>query len=617
MKKTYLPCLLFVIALVFIFPRDFYNDLSDKTTLVDNGWKWALHFFSAHFERYHWGKDVIYTYGPLGILSARSFPFSLWFLQFAFDIYIGFNLFVVFRILLKQYSNLMACIYGIGLLVSLWEVNWLLQLSNVLLLILLYKDSARHRVAYIIAINIALLLFIKLNTLWSVAFILPTLVYLLISTRKYSTLLGSLILMLGASMLIGSLTHVSYVSYFQTSLDTVAYYTHSMYYFTTAYRGVFYIGVVFSVVLILLLAYLSIRSLAAKRIAEVLLFANIFILYFILFKQGFTRFDREHFNQYLCLTPLVVFCLYLVTPDIRNIVGGFWAITMLAVLGICGVRFIKGYQGNIPVFTFKPAPLFNYTKQLVFAMGQQQPENLSSGGSYDYYINQCINQKTNSNDNWHNRPAFQSIVTVSRHLDSINTAYYSGADAPDTIFYDGAGVDDRNPFWDDPLCKWTIWSRYQYAGNAADQQLLLTKRQVPLQWKRVLLLDTTVSFGQALNIPAHQEGVVVFNAAVNYSSVGKLQTFLFQPPATTVKIHLNDAIADTLAPFRFIPPLHNNEDLMAGAYALPGDASLFQHLTTDFNHVGANVKSVTFLTDRLSGVDNKIKVKLYLVQAQL
>lgn len=103
------------------------------------------------------------------------------------------------------------------------------------------------------------------------------------------------------------------------------------------------------------------------------------------------------------------------------------------------------------------------------------------------------------------------------------------------------------------------------------------------------------------------------NAELKLKTLGKLKASLFQPPATTVKLHLTDVAADTLAPFRFIPPLHNNQDLLAGIYGPPADTALFRQLMSGFNTVKPNVRSLEFLTDQPSGVVDKIRVKLYFV----
>jgi len=611
--KKVIPVLLFIGALLVIFPPYFYNELSNPRAMVDNGWQWALHFFASNFDRYHWGRDVIYTYGPLGVLSTRTIPKSMWLVQFLFDGYLLFNLSTIFNIVLRQYGRRAACLYALALLTSMWEVNWLLQISNVMLLILICQNPKRHRLSYIIALNIALLLFIKLNTLLSVVFVLGTLLYLLAMQRKFKSIAGSGLLLLATIAVIAHFTQVSFKPYFATSMDTVAYYTYSMYYFSESYRNVLYAGLLFSTVFAgfcLSIFYRQVRR--YKKMSEIILLGNIALLYFILFKQGFTRFDRDHFTQYFCLLPFVIICLYLLVPAMRKATAVFLTAAVLGVIGLGGMIMAKGYDHNTPLFSLRTIPVVHYGAQLVKIAGQ--PARLyTNGASYDYYANQCINQSHNNNGNWHNRPAFQSIVTVSSYIDSINAAYYMGATAPDTIFYDGQSVDNRNALWDDPICKWVLFSKYQYAGFAADNQLLLTQRPQPLRWKRTLVLDTVIGFNQALRLPQLEGGVLVMNAELKLKHLGKLKASLFQPPATTVKLHLTDVAGDTLAPFRFIPPLHNNQDLLAGVYGSSADTALFRQLMDDFSAVKPNVRSLEFLTDQRSGVEDKIRIKLYFV----
>jgi hypothetical protein len=229
-------------------------------------------------------------------------------------------------------------------------------------------------------------------------------------------------------------------------------------------------------------------------------------------------------------------------------------------------------------------------------------------------MSQCINASRNSNLNWHNRPAFQSMVAVSSRLDALNADYYLGPNAPDTIFYDNATTDDRNSLWDDPQCKWVIFKKYQYLHSDTLNQLVLVKRERERPLTDSLLLDTTLLLNQTLVIPRQMKGIIVMNAQVNYTFIGKLRALMYQPPHISVKARAVDSSADTINTFRYIPPLHNNQALPANFYVSQRDITLSKSLFTDLCKVTPNLKSLTFTSDFAWGIEDRIQVKLYVVK---
>lgn len=337
---------------------------------------------------------------------------------------------------------------------------------------------------------------------------------------------------------------------------------------------------------------------------------------FLLFRQGFTRFDRAHYNQFLCLFPLVLYCLYAITPLHKKMWGFLTVASLAGSLVLSAFVYFKNYSGNIPLFS-GPAPLKTYFTQL-FKGSQKAVIHPApgDGGSYDYYSNQCIIQKSNGNPNWHNRPAFQSIVAVSPYLDSLNAAYYSGGAAPDTIFYDNLTTDNRNPLWEDPQCKWVMLANYRYRYTDSLRQLVLTRRIVPLSVSHLLLSDTIVRPGQAIHVPRVEKGIVTISAHVDNTVLGSLRALVFQPPH--IDLVLKKPGDSIIGAFRYIVPLYNDRKLLL-SYSLPGMAEsvlgyqnqLSRDLFLDFNSIKPNVESFLFQTDMPAGVKSGIRVRLY------
>lgn len=102
--KTIVPALL----VLLIFNVQFINypallDSGDPIHGLDPSWQIMLTHALKH--KMVWGKDIVYTYGPLGFLETRvAYGISpIWLLLF--DGFVLINLFSIFRSYIQQSSN--------------------------------------------------------------------------------------------------------------------------------------------------------------------------------------------------------------------------------------------------------------------------------------------------------------------------------------------------------------------------------------------------------------------------------------------------------------------------------------------------------------------------------
>ena len=617
-KKHFGAILLFIAAIVVIFPRLFVNDCSSSSA-IDNGWSWALEFFINHKQTYRWGKDVLYTYGPLSFLSSRSIPSEYYTLQFLYDIYIVGTYVSLFTIIYRTTSSLASkTLFSISLLFAMWEISFLMEVFNILSISLILIHKRHYWLSYMILLNTVLSFYIKLNTFLPSIFSLILLCVLLANRGKYTLLFLLLVSFSLLNLFLLQSLNVSLSDYVITAADTVKFYSYSQYGFNPAYKPVLWYGIAITMSALALPWWFAISRFGFRNnIFKALLACNTALLILLLFKQGFTRLDRGHYNQFLCLLPLALYCIYHICVPYRRCVVPLIIVSIVSNLFFSTVVLLKHYEGNTPLFT-DTKPLKTYFSQLVASHRNEQTRpNNSGNGSYDYYSNQCINQKSNSNLRWHNRPAFQSIVAVSPYLDSLNYAYYLGTEAPDTIYYTNMTVDDRNPLWDDPQCKWAIFSNYQYSYTDNIQQLVLTHRVAPLQFADNLLLDTTIAPGQLLELPC-SPGVITMRAHIDYTILGNIRTTLFQPPHIILLLKHNNLEKSKLETYRYTPALFNDKSLILN-YSLSDADTLnsvkqiekTRELLLHFNSIHPNIQSVAFQTDMPSGTSKSIRIRLY------
>lgn len=612
--------LLFCTSVFIIFPRFFYVDLSQGESKIDNGWMWALNFFFTHNDKYQWGKDVVYTYGPLGFLSTRSIPHGYWFAQFIFDLYIAAQYIHVFILLIKTNKPVKNIVlFSAVLLIGMWEPNVLLCINMILVLTIIESEKKYYRLSYIITLNSIMLFYIKLNTLPIILICTAALWIILLHQKKHRLLCYNIILFLAFHFLLNYDLNISFAHYISSAFDTVLYYSASMYAFNPAYRSVFYVAILLVWTAFLFEVYISIfRLLPSKQFIKLLLIVATGLMILLLYKEGFTRLDRAHYNQFLCFFPLVIYCLYTLLPVYKKLLSVFILVSIFITLGFSGIVVIKKYPDNIPLLSAS-MPLKTYISQLAGLIAEKPVANTSgfSGKSYDYYSNQCINQMYNSNTNWHSRPAFQAIAAVSPYLDSMNALFYTGKNAPDTIFYDNLTTDNRNSLWDDPQCKWSLFKNYSYSRTDQFGQLVLTKRYIPLERITQPLVDTFIKTNQVLQLPVVTNGMIALNANVTNTLFGSIRSIVFHPPHVSIIVQYTDSAQAMPDTFRYIVPLFNGRDLLVG-YGLqkqrstshPNSNESAKTLFTNFNNTHSNVKSITFSTDMPSGIQSDIHIRL-------
>jgi hypothetical protein len=602
-KRT--TTILFIVALLIASPR-FFASWPDSHS-IDSGWAWALYFFSEHGDKYQWGTDIIYTFGPLGVFYTRVFPHSWWVYQLLFDAYTIANIVLVFIVVRRLSENrTVVYLFILALAASAWEINFLLQLCSLYFLIALYRQHASTVLPILIAVNSGLLLYNKLNTVAFTAVLIPSLLAVLLLQKRFITALLSLLCFGAVNMVLLSIFNISFKGYFGTSLDTIQYFTYAMYFSLPAYNKAIYASLVFPASVIIAVAITSLTGLLQRHWQKIIVSACIFVLFYILFKQGYTRFDSGHFSQYFNYLPLLL-CAILFFEPLFLKPGKFVVLAACAgsvmITALIYVRWQKFYTG-----LDKP-PVIHYIKGLVnFVQSPAKQYPITTVKSVDYFSNNCISMMNGLQYNWHNRPAFQAIAVVSAKIDSINNAYYHSAKAPDTLYLNNSTVDDRNPLWDEPQLQWTIFTQYKYSYTDNIGQCVLGKSATTLTFSKALLLDTIIKLNEVIRLP--EENNIVMEAETDYNWKGRLAATLYKPAAIQVVQYINNK---GLVASRYIPALHNKQLLVIDRYDSSGHHNAYSDFVQNRVSYKPNVQSFYFTCSMPGMIKDKIRIKLYRV----
>jgi len=479
------------LQVLLIFNVRFINypalaDSGDPIHGLDPSWQMMLTYALKH--KLVWGKDIVYTYGPLGFLETRvAYGISpVWLLLF--DCFVVFNLFSIFRSYLKQAPNkwiAAALLAALGFIYTMdGSTPWLLLFFILYRMRLVYDKGKVTDVALLIA-TIVLCLYMKLNTGLVSVVVFAVLVGLMMAQKRVAVLkgaawFGSLI----ATIFVTSLLwHVSLADYVKGALEIVNGYVDIMSLSGNAYAvAEKKIDILF---LLMGAAYLviSIISIRKKRWDNIFFAAAAILFLFLLRKQAITRNDWGHYLEYFSASSLVLFSGgVLLEGQLAK-----YATTYTALYILILAAFDARMRAPVPLVMSKVQSKKVYLSGFTLSgkdYHQADKRKLSAN------VLSKIGNKTvdvfpwdaafvlENKLNYTSRPVFQSFSAYTPYLAELNYQYYL-QHAPAFVLYDYASIDDRYPFADDCMTQLFVMNNYKLADSfySNGRYMLLLERK--------------------------------------------------------------------------------------------------------------------------------------------
>jgi len=543
--------IIIIFSVLLFLPKNFTESTSDG---MDGSWQMSVNM--AFHQGMTFGKDWVFTYGPLGFLSTRQYLFVSEMLFLVFDL---FCISVLIYILNYTFNKLQdpvkyLCIpYFIVMISHNAEINFSLFTFFIFLIFHAYREKSQ--VSLLLAGIISTLsFFVKLNLgLVSSTVFYGFLIYQVVLDR--STLKRNLGIFAGqviAILLLCQLLHVDVINYIKGGLQVINNYNDAMFsndmfrdqrryaYFNCGLAAIIIISTV-----ILTVSNLSIlwKSRFDKFIILIMLLAM-----YLGFKQGFTRFALPGIPYFFFYGAFFVGIAYLF---IRNNVlkkrvgvlfGIFVFISPFASTGL-GFSFNKitlPYQN----FIFQsPIQRIVYEQKLhdqyrlapyILAKFKNKTVDV-----FPFEISYARYNKLNYNP----RPAIQSYQAYNDYLTTLNYNKYVSATAPDYIIYEVASSSDafRYGFWSDSKSTLAILQNYDYDTTtiAKDTIQILKKRAAIKPYKTFDQRNISGKMGSV--IPVSKKGELTWmKAKVNYSIWGKIRRTLAQPPVLYIEATFED-----------------------------------------------------------------------------
>jgi hypothetical protein len=534
---------------------------------LDPSWRMALGYF---FDRgLQFGKDVVFTYGPLGFIMSKTFSGIQFWSLIAGQLTLAI---ISATVIIRQGSRLTGSprllYFGFFLLFGTSYEDALHMLVIAILGFELLRESGRGRF-YLTALIGAVLAFyaqIKFTD-----FMLGTFVVLLACAyslglkrlREGACLLAAYVAAYLAIWLLCGQQLANLPAYFQASWSISQGYQWAMGFpspISPLWKGL----VILAGLVAYAAAHLKLNPDKPRAVANVaLLLAFIYLNW----KHGFVRADGHMIGFFFCaMLPMAAFPALLDDADrFRRLHR--WVFATLIVLGMWGIEntlwgVTRGALGIVQAKVWS-----NVEWTLDWSATRQRYRDALSierRGADLYQTREAVGQATIdvlgeeqnvlilNKLNYKPRPVIQSYSTFMPLLAQLNYDFYASDAAPDYVLAKIQTIDERLPTMDDSLALRLLVYRYEFLRTEKGFHLW-KKNPGPFdaaKFEPKLVRAETIPLSQFIAIKPWATHPLWLKIDLKPSLLGSLRSFLYKPP----QVRLN--IADINGNFRsFLMPL--------------------------------------------------------------
>lgn len=540
------------ILVLLVFNVDFFkypllSDSGDPMHSLDPSWQMMLNYALKH--HYVWGKEIIYTYGPLGFLETRvAYGISPVIFLF-FDVFVLLNLFLIFRsyIMSADIKWLAICLlFAFSMLYTMsGSTPWMLLFFMLYWMRRVYdKPVISHYAVLFVCITISL--FIKLNTGLVGVVLFSALLLLMLVQRKIKIVAGIAAFAALAIIIfsVATLLNVSLSGYFIAASEIIKGYVNVMSIEGDKYRVV---EMKINMLACLFIAYCVLISLFGIRQKkyENIFFAGVALLFIVLLrKQAISRNDWGHYLEFFSSSSLILFA-GLFTFDAKKQKWWLWGSAVYIMLL---VAFDARMRAPMAVVSSKLIPkkdyvagVFNYKSKGNQADKRLLPLAITDqlkGHTVDIFPwdAACIIE---NNLHYKPRPMFQSFCSITEYLQTTNEKHMQSS-PPDYILYDYAAIDGRYPMFDDGRAQLFVAHNYSVADTFIMNErwmLLFKKKNSNFSTVSPKIIKTAeYNFGDIVQVDTFS----FLKIEVANNTKGKIKTIISRAPELRIKFLLED-----------------------------------------------------------------------------
>jgi len=560
-------CLLTFYLLFICFPGIRFHAIN---TGLDNSWTYGINYLVQ--SEYTFGKDVVFTFGPLGfILQPIDMGANLLY-SITFWLLIYFILgALLFYILLRRKQRLTYFIFLLAFIIA-WALMsssfsgyyyanqyLIMMLVGLILCTFGFNDSRLFYIPLFIAGMLSgLTVFMKLNLgIANIGMIFLYSVFLIVKIRRKA--LYPLIASWGgclSSVIALLFIHFHSIEnlylWLRASFEIISGYSAAMGYGSTQIPLMIlgFIGLVFYVMLLALaLIQKNELSFTCLIFASPILFT---------FKESFVRQDFGHIIYFFLFLPFVISICILFTRNRFGLILTscifFISLSLAAVFPLAYqhgealeyklpqvVKTLSGIEGlNKYSALFSLDNIRNYYEE-------KGNTNLERDRLPDKWVSEIGNGSSDAvpweisympanNLNWIPNPVLQTYSEYTSYLDNWSASHYSGINSPQYLIAEYKSIDNRHPLMDAPATWRSILFNYKLLYYDSDAERCLLENNTALTDTKLKVIgNRKASSGEWIDVPENNN---LLYARINMPSslIGKTIGILYLTPP--VKIDL-------------------------------------------------------------------------------
>jgi hypothetical protein len=560
-----LYAIIFFVFLIFFLPPFFYNK---PGTGLDPSWMLAMK--EAFLRGMVFGREVIFTYGPLSFLSTRVIDQQVPLFLFVYDLIIASSLAFFFVLFFQKACSKIDMVVFVAL--ALTTKNALISFPSataftVFLFWLFYFMESKRSVALVIAGFVGLILFfIKINY----GFVTIPVFLLFLASQFFWGQMGlrfafcSLAVFLVALGIGCFILKVDFYGYLSNGFEIISGYNDNMALphanNSKPLLNVFVLVFGFAGLLIL-----HFGKLVSGRQKFFYVAATALCL-FMLWKNSFTRHSEFYELGFTFCAPLVLAAFYRFTA----IVPANQGLGLLVVSLVLPAAILIGGEmtwGRKEIVAQLP---INYARQIMESLRatpshppdiqklRKLPTRVSEklGDSTVEIMPSDISLGYINGLNFTLRPIPQGYSAYTLKLDLKNADFFLSNKAPEFILFIASGltaIDGKHGFWDESNTKKAILSRYDLVDDfemildfwgsgvyqAMERVLVLERRPEALSVKTVMAEMLHIDWNKTIAIP-ETNALVYLYADIRYSIFGRLLGILHQATGVQVKVEYSN-----------------------------------------------------------------------------
>lgn len=580
-NKTIFCILISLFLTIWILPifRDGILEVMAKSGPLDGSWKIGLNWATINGLKF--GRDIIFTYGPLYFLSDNSLlniSKPIFFVANTLSIILWLlTLFLLFRIILEKldFKDLKNKIFShiVILLILYAFLNVYIELPEILLLLaflllfdVLEKERVKHKeeVLWIILIGFILSVLSLIKFYYfvaSVILIVLSFVIILIR-RKWSiliALIGSFIIFLLSLWFILEKSIPVLFLYIKNGLIITFGYSENVQLYYEWWQGKSWLEgrfiLLYAISIFIFWIGLFIFGIVKKEKHIIFYFLLSFPIILLIYKQGFTRMDHFHTQEYFrFLIFLLIFTFLLFGKRLWKIMPIFLILILLALpFKTTNDTFSLRSKISYNLNEISKAVTVISSNRYIENQNAEKEQVKDSFNSYKDAV-KLIN-KSDTVDvfpweivvpyvfdlKWSPRPVFQSYTVYNEQLNIINAEHFKGKKAPSKIIYRLDSIDGRYPIFDEPLVFQELLKNYKFIYSNNDGIGVLEKKSVnDVNFKKSNVSDLDAKFNQVINVPDVKDEYLFCKINIKLNIFGRIRNFFYKGGYMWMKFYFED-----------------------------------------------------------------------------